>query len=254
MGSSILVVLSCLVAACGAYNVPWARHSVRTARGQPVRVLMKGKTSRGMPGKATQGRTIAGGITPKAKKKFEIDDFNSKTEWTLVAEKEELGAESGSMKAVAAGVAPQGQEYIWTLVRGDPLVEGEDPQETSTIYATDGSCRSCLFPMTQSIVEPDGKGSYTIECGLCGSKWNLDTGEVLGWLPAKGPVQFAAKMANKDKPEQPCTVLKTRISKAGRSYLRLPDGTLPITTRRVEGTLNQREEVGTLPRGFSKKK
>ena len=104
MGSSILVVLSCLVAACGAYNVPWARHSVRTARGQPVRVLMKGKTSRGMPGKATQGRTIAGGITPKAKKKFEIDDFNSKTEWTLVAEKGELGAESGSIAAQPPGI------------------------------------------------------------------------------------------------------------------------------------------------------
>ena len=36
---------------------------------------------------------------------FDIDDFNSKTEWTLVAEKTELGAEMGSTMAVAAGVA-----------------------------------------------------------------------------------------------------------------------------------------------------
>ena len=250
MGSSTALLL--LLSTCAAYQPVAFRHGVRSAaRGQPMRVVMKGKGSRGMPGKAYDGRTSGGGITTAAKKKFEVNDFNAKTEWTLVAEKDELGAESGSTKAVAAGVAPQGQEYIWTLVRGNPMVEGEDAEE-STCYATDGSCRSCLFPMTKSTVEPDGAGSYTMTCGLCGSKWNLDTGDVIDWLPGNGPVQFASKLANKDKEPTQCTVLKTRISKAGRCYLRLPDGTLQITTKRVEGTINEREEIA--PKGFGKKK
>ena len=242
-----------VVAVCAAYQPVALRQSTRTARGQPVHVVMKGKGSRGMPGKQTAGRTAAGGITKNAKKKFEVNDFNQKSEWTLVAEKNELGAESGSMKAVAAGVAPQGQEYIWTIVRGDPQVEGEDAPE-SKVYATDGSCRTCLFPMTQGNVEADGMGSYNMPCGLCGTKWNLDTGECLDFLPGNGPVQFAAKLANKDKQPTQCTVLPTRISQAGRVYLRLPDGTLPITTQRVEGTLNEREAIGTLPKGFASKK
>ena len=47
---------------------------------------------------------------------------------------------------------------MWSLVRGLPLVEGEDPQE-STCYVTDGSCRTCLFPLTQSSVEADAEGA-----------------------------------------------------------------------------------------------
>lgn len=94
-----------LVAAVAAYTP--SPHCMRTqsTRSQPAHVVMKGKGSRGIPGKATSGRTASGGITDKAKKKFEIDDFNAKSEWTLVSEKAELGAETGSKKAVAAGVA-----------------------------------------------------------------------------------------------------------------------------------------------------
>lgn len=250
-------VLVSLVAAVAAYAP--SPHCMRTqsTRSQPAHVVMKGKGSRGIPGKATSGRTASGGITDKAKKKFEIDDFNAKSEWTLVAEKDELGAETGSTKAVAAGVAPQGQEYVWTLIRGLPMKEGQDPQESSC-YVTDGSCRTCLFPMPQAnveaVVDENGEPSHTISCGVCGTKWDLNSGKVLDFLPGNGPVQFAAKLANSKKEETPCTVLKTRISKAGRCYVRLPDGTLPITTQRKEGTLNEREDLGKdAPKGFGKK-
>jgi len=210
-------VLVSLVAAVAAYAP--SPHCMRTqsTRSQPAHVVMKGKGSRGIPGKATSGRTASGGITDKAKKKFEIDDFNAKSEWTLVAEKDELGAETGSTKAVAAGVAPQGQEYVWTLIRGLPMKEGQDPQESSC-YVTDGSCRTCLFPMPQAnveaVVDENGEPSHTISCGVCGTKWDLNSGKVLDFLPGNGPVQFAAKLANSKKEETPCTVLKTRISKA----------------------------------------
>merc|ERR1719460_2161134 len=150
----LLFALLGLVAVASGYQpggVPWHRpRSIRTARGQPI--VMKGKGSRGMPGKATEGRTGGGGITTKAKKKFDVRDFNEKSEWTLVAEKDELGPEIGATKAVAAGVAPQGQEYIWTLIRGVPSKAGCDPEE-STCYITDGSCRVCQFPMTQGKVQ-----------------------------------------------------------------------------------------------------
>jgi len=239
-----------LLAIASAYQpsrVAWHRPgAMRMARGQPV--VMKGKGSRGMPGKATVGRAAAGGITKTAKKKFEVRDFNEKTEWTLVAEKDELGPEAGSTMAVAAGVTPQGQEYIWTLVRGNPFVK-DAPEDApdATCYATDGSCRSCLFPMTKGKVEREGEG-YTITCGLCGTKYSLDDGKAIDFLPGKSPAQFAAKLANRDKEPTPCTVLQTRISQSGRCYIRLPDGTLPITRKRKEGTLNEFDEIG-VPKG-----
>ena len=98
-------VLVSLVAAVAAYTPSPLCMRTQSTRSQPAHVVMKGKGSRGIPGKATSGRTASGGITDKAKKKFEIDDFNAKSEWTLVAEKDDLGAETGSTKAVAAGVA-----------------------------------------------------------------------------------------------------------------------------------------------------
>ena len=47
-------------------------------------------------------------------------------------------------------------------------------------------------------------------------------------LPKNNPIQFATALVNKDKEPTPITVLRTRVSKAGRYYLRLPDGTLPV--------------------------
>ena len=99
------------------------------------------------------------------------------------------------------------------------MEEGKDPQESSC-YVTDGSCRTCLFPLTQckveAIVDADGNPSHTMTCGLCATKWDLNSGKVLDFLPGNGPAQFAAKLANSKKEETPCTVLKTRISKARR--------------------------------------
>merc|ERR1719162_200836 len=143
----MLAALTLLLATVAAYQPSPHRMRTQSTVSQPVHVVMKGKGWRGIPGKATSGRTASGGITDKAKKKFEIDDFNAKSEWTLVAEKDDLGAETGAKKAVAAGVAPQGQEYVWSLVRGLPMEEGKDKNpEDSTCYVTDGSCRTCLFP------------------------------------------------------------------------------------------------------------
>ena len=51
----------------------------------------------------------------------------------------------------------------------------------------------------------------------------------------------------------PYLSFRPRLFQAGRCYVRLPDGTLPITTQRKEGTINQREEIGNLPKGFGKK-
>lgn len=218
---------------------------------------MKGKGSRGIPGNRG-GFSSGGGLTQKAKGKFERQDFESSSEWTLVAEKDELGAEMGSTKAVEAGMAPQGQSYVWALVRGDPVKDGD--AESSTVYVTDGSSRCCTYPMTKGEVtrlEDDdgyeGEGGHALTCTLCGTKYNLVTGEVMKWFPKENLVQAATALANKDKEPEPCTVLKTRVSKAGRSYVRLPDGTLPITTRRVEGTINDREEIKPAGAGTKKK-
>ena len=99
------LIVSLLMAVAFAYTPSPLSMRAQSTRSQPAHVVMKGKGSRSMPGKATSGRTAFGGITDKAKKKFDIDDFNSKSEWTLIAEKTELGAEMGATKAVAAGVA-----------------------------------------------------------------------------------------------------------------------------------------------------
>ena len=49
------------------------------------------------------------------------------------------------------------------------------------------------------------------------------------WLPGEGIGQMAMKAINKNKPETNINLLPTRVSQAGRVYLRLPDGTLAIT-------------------------
>ena len=183
-----------------------------------------------------------GGMTKKGRAKMEKADY-SRSEWTLVAEKDELGEARGSTKAVAAGQTPQGVEYVWTIIRGTPFSKDEDAPEP-TVYATDGSCRTCLFPMTNGQLSSADEAPC-IDCPACGTKYSLVTGEAIDFLPARNPIQFAAKLANEKKGAEACraTVLPARVSKAGRVYVRLPDGTLPISTRRVEGTINEREEI-----------
>lgn len=179
-----------------------------------------------MPGKAMQPQRS--GFQKKVKDRMMKQDMNAE-EWTLVAAKGELGAAMGSTMAVEAGQSPQGVNYIWTLVRCE---EGEG--EASRVCATDGSCRTCQYPMIKGIVAKDEQG-FSITCPTCGSQFSLEQGgEVLKWLPAEGPVQFMAKQLNKDKEPVPANVLPTRVSKSGRVYLRLPDGTLKITKTAAE--------------------
>merc|ERR1719440_2282223 len=92
-------------------------HPVSAAR-CVSRVEMKGRGSRGMPGKGATGPGTGGGFTKGSKSRMQKRDFE-RDEWTAVALKGELGDEIGSTMAVEAGQSPMGQNYIWTLVRGE---------------------------------------------------------------------------------------------------------------------------------------
>merc|ERR1719152_223651 len=110
------------------------------------------------------------------KKRMQQRDFQ-RDEWTLVAAKEDLDSATGSMKAVEAGMTPQGQNYIWTLIRGN---DGDG--EGSTVYATDGSCRACQFPTFSSKATQVGD-SMQLTCSSCGTSWSLEDGQPIEWLP-----------------------------------------------------------------------
>lgn len=154
------------------------------------------------------------------KKRMQRKDFEQRKEWVQVLDNvDELGEEPGSTKAVQAGVTPQGQEFIWALIRGKKPAADEDPE----VFAVDGSCRTCQFPMLNAQLDAEAN---TVTCGLCGSSWSLEDGESVEFLPANNPVQFAAKLANEKKGPQRLGILPTRVSGSGRVYLRLPDGTL----------------------------
>merc|ERR1712032_426651 len=141
--------------------------------------------------------------------------------------------ELGATKAVGAGKQPgrmgptgwtDGPEYIWTLVRGEPTVE--DGVATDKVFAIDGACRICQFPMpTGEYSATEGRESFTCKC--CGTKWALDNGEVLEFLPKSNPIQWATALrVGNEATAQPCACLTTRISKSGLVYLRLPDNTI----------------------------
>jgi len=224
-----LLTLASLVLYAAAYDLPVRTHH-RGARAVIPRTRaasMKGKGSRGMPGKASQGRAPKG-MNGNIKSRLEKQDFN-RAEWTLVAGKEELGPNLGDTLAVEAGQSPQGTNYIWTLIRGDDGVG-----EGSTVWATDGSCRACTFPNTKATVSTDEDGGYSMDCATCGSVFSLTDGKPSKWLPGEGPAQFIAKQLNKDKEPLGASLLMTRVSKAGRIYVRLPDGTLKITETAAE--------------------
>lgn len=198
-------------------------------------IAMKGRPSRGMPKKGTMqpGQMVNTGIKSRMSKK----DFQGSKEWVRVAEIEDI-ATTGATKAVAAGKQPgrmgptgfqEGPEYLWCLVRGDispqpaaDAAEAEGPE----VYAVDGSCRSCQFPLTAAEYGKQPNGEPSLTCKCCGTKYSLKNGECLDFLPGKNPVQFAAKMANQNKGVQSMAVLPTRVSKSGKVYLRLPDNTL----------------------------
>ena len=216
-----MLSLALTLAAATGFHAPLSGVGVST---HSARVLaspaMKGRGTRGMPGKGVRPPP-GSGMQKSVKDKMSKRDFE-RSEWTLVAEKGELGSEYGATRAVEAGMSPQGQNYIWAVVRGD---DGDG--EGSTVYATDGSCRACQFPMTSGVAAVED-GEKTLTCGSCGTKYSLDSGEVLDWLPGDGPLRWAAQQLNKAKTPEKLNLMMTRVSKAGRVYVRLPDGTLPI--------------------------
>jgi nitrite reductase/ring-hydroxylating ferredoxin subunit len=184
---------------------------------------MKKRQGGRMPGKAMQRGS---GMDERMRKRMMKDDF-ARDEWQFVCKDAELGAETGSTKAVEAGQDYKGTKYIWTLVRGDPPPKEEGAERSEkTAFAVDGNCRCCLFPMINGRTEREADGNYAITCGACGNKYSLENGEVLEFLPANNPIQWANKLANEKKGPQKAGVLPTRVSKSGRVYVRLPDGTL----------------------------
>jgi len=227
MGLRSLVALISLPAVA----LGWAPHVSSVAvkysnADRCVSPIMKGKGSRGMPKKATaMGTTVNKGLKEKMMKK----DFDQSDDWVVVMEreKEELGSSKGSGKAVQAGKNYMGQEFLWNVVRASSRAEDQAPEDT-VVYAVDGACRVCQFPLTNANLEGElgGEKPQELSCPLCGTKWEMDGGECVDFLPAKNPVQYAAKLANEKKGPQKLAILPTRVSKSGRVWLRLPDGTL----------------------------
>lgn len=176
-----------------------------------------------MPGKTQgyQGRDNQG-----MKQRMQKRDFDKK-EWVQVVDSldEDVGMEPGATKAVSAGKTPRGQDFIWTLIRGVPKENAEGVLE-QRVFAVDGACRCCQFPMTAAKMAVEADASYSATCGLCGTKYSLEDGSVLEFLPKRNPAEWAAALANEKKGPQKMVTLPTRVSKGGKVYLRLPDGTL----------------------------
>merc|ERR1719460_2901544 len=119
MRSLSLAVLCSFVAQTASFGFVSidARPQQSIATSRHAAVGMKGKGTRGMPGKGV--RPPAGsGYNTASKKRMQKREFE-RSEWTLVGEKGDLGEEIGSTLAVEAGVSPMGQNYIWTLIRGE---------------------------------------------------------------------------------------------------------------------------------------
>jgi len=195
---------------------------------------MKGKGSRGMPKKAMMrpGDMVNTG----AKKRMMARDFQQKKEWVRVAKLEDDLAAKGSTKAVEAGRAPggmgptgfqEGSKYIWSLVRGEGYY-GEDGEEEVKVFATDGACRACKFPLTRGVWSGAQAGcdEQTLTCPACGTRYSLESGEPLDFLPGDNPVHWLAKVANEKNGPQRLAVLPTRVSKSGAVYVRLPENTI----------------------------
>jgi len=186
---------------------------------------MKGKGSMGLPGKMRKGNNE----DKQMKKRMQRRDFQRK-EWVKVLSNIETELpEVGSTKAVTAGITPKGQDFIWCLVRGDESEESTraDDDGAATVFAIDGACRCCQFPMTAGKLNPkQPDGDQSISCGLCGTKYSLNDGNVVDFLPKENPAQWAAALVNEKKGPQRAVALPARVSKTGNVYVRLPDGTL----------------------------
>jgi nitrite reductase/ring-hydroxylating ferredoxin subunit len=194
-----------------------------------------------MPGKSRKKRSLEGETT--IYRKLEL----GKKEWVLACDDEDLGQEEGAMKTVEAGKSPTGDDYLWVLTRGKPVPKEQEPDDGewrvgdnffgadralarfgagNNIFAMVGNCPVCTWPMSNGKIEylEDGM-TAAIACGLCGTKYSLETGEVVEWLPGDGPVQWTQKQIHKDKKQDILGTAPTRLHK-GKVYVRLPEGTL----------------------------
>lgn len=170
------------------------------------------------------------------KKRMMARDFQEKKEWAQVGKVAELVPAIGATKAVEAGRAPggmgpagfkEGSTYIWCLVRGELTGADAEGDVTDKVFAVDGACRTCQFPLTQAQYAAGGGGNpQTITCGCCGTKYSLESGETVDFLPGDNPIRFAAKLANEKKGPQRLASLPTRVSTNGNIFLRLPDNTI----------------------------
>mmetsp|Transcript_33224 Transcript_33224/g.107445 ORF Transcript_33224/g.107445 Transcript_33224/m.107445 type:complete len:233 (+) Transcript_33224:66-764(+) len=197
-------------------------------------IMMKGKPSRGMPKKATTqpGDMVNTGV----KKRMMVRDFQDKNEWVKVGKLAELVPAIGATKAVEAGRAPgamgptgfsEGSTYIWCLVHGELSGAEAAGDAKDKVFAVDGACRTCQFPLTQAQYAAGGGGNeQTITCGLCGTKYSLESGKTVDFLPGDNPIRFAAKLANEKNGPQRLGSLPTRVSKSGNIFIRLPDNTI----------------------------
>ena len=62
--------------------------------------------------------------------------------------------------------------------------------------------------------------------GLVGTRYSLESGEPLDFLPGDNPVRWLAKVANEKNGPQRLAVLPTRVSQSGAVYVRLPENTI----------------------------
>merc|ERR1719231_396389 len=101
MKPASLVRLACLVvSAASALHLPAA--AVRPTHARAVSPMMKGKGTRGMPGKGATAPGVGAGMRKGSKQKMQKKDFE-RDEWTLVAAKDELGSEFGATMVIEAG-------------------------------------------------------------------------------------------------------------------------------------------------------
>ena len=164
-----LLLALALLGACGAWTPQPLLHAPPrpASRGAASSIAMKKRQGARMPGKAMQ-RPPTENVALKRKMKGK--DFAESDDWVPVLEKadaaEFLAGEVGSTKAVQAGQDYKGNEFIWSLMLGEEE-EQEDGQVARTVYAMDGSCRQCKFPMLE--------GKYSREDGVPSSRCLLYT-------------------------------------------------------------------------------
>jgi nitrite reductase/ring-hydroxylating ferredoxin subunit len=245
LGSKLAFAPAMPVLSPGAVQSP-----TRNARSSAAGIPMMG------PGPPKQGRGSSQGQMQKGstrqsermrKDMLKKDFEKNKKQWVLVAKIAEDLPELGATKLVTAGKSPGGVEYPWCLVRGGVAkvpaaspgdgAEGDakgdakaSENEGTQVFAVDGACRCCRFPLPTATFDTEADGEPTLTCACCGTKYSLKNGNCIEFMPANNPLQWAAMKLDsgglKDKPEmRQMAIVPTRVTKAGNVFVRVPDGT-----------------------------